>query len=159
MFDAQVLCYATVRHPAACCLLKRGRILHSDQQSTGNMDHPLSLHVLILAALSLLLAIMSAEDVKPENTRSSFTSQVQDMIPTLMANAADIASNPATVSIRPAMEQSASLEATCNTTALFSMLDSCATPDRISNWIKMAKPFIRLMSTVEASRNKNVRNG
>lgn len=124
------------------------------------MDHPLSLLVLILAALSLLALISAGEEVNPENSRSSILRQVKDMIPTITGSA-DVASQSDATIVPDGHngEVDKSVDVMCNTTALISMLDSCATPERIVSWIKLAKPFMRLMSTVEASRKKNPRNG
>lgn len=43
----------------------------------------------------------------------------------------------------------------CEIVELIKHLDACATPDRVSNWVRMGKPFLRLMSKVESPRPEN----
>lgn len=124
------------------------------------MDYPLTVCVLILSVLCLLVVDGADDEVRLPATGPSVISQVQGILPVVIGNAADIASQSAGAILPEVLENSVPpIDAgPCNTTALLYHFDMCATPERVSDWIKIAKPFIRLMSKIEAPRKKNNRS-
>ena len=134
-------------------------------QSTGSMGHT-QIFCLLLFVLASLTPSLNAEHEEAMTNASSIVGQVGQqvgqVIPEVFGDVSNTASNAATMllpeileSAYPAANQQPQV---CNTTAFMINLDACMTPDRVANWIKIAKPFIRLMSKAEVPRKKNNRN-
>jgi hypothetical protein len=118
---------------------------------------------LTVTIVSLVLACMMAlhgaehEEHEHEEATPSTISQVGHVITQMTGNAASTATDAASVLLPGILDSTINspIPDTCNVTAFMIHVDNCVTPDRVAKWIKIAKPFMRLMAKAELPTKKN----
>lgn len=127
------------------------------------MTYSLNFSLLILVLASITLQLTTEQEVTTTTTPSLM--QVGQAIPGVIGNAANAMADTATDTasmLLPEIINSAMPvpgEPACNTTAFMHHLDTCMTPERVTKWIKIAKPFIRLMAKTDSLPNKKSNKG
>ena len=107
--------------------------------------------------LLLASAVVSAGRAEDRST-TALPNILHHALPAVLGEAADSASKAAAIVTSEILDSSLppdSEELLCNVTALAYHVDACMTPERVSNWLKIAKPFMRLLAKSEVPRPKN----
>lgn len=123
------------------------------------MTQPHNVFILILVLASITLPA-EGEEEETTATTSPFM-QVGQVIPDVLGDAATTATKAASEFLPDILQSTmgpVAGEQVCNTTAFMIHLDNCMTAERVSRWIKIAKPFIRLMAKAEIPAKKNNRS-